>query len=80
MNPGQTLQTRPERELEADHPVPAVHRDQPGCTGRVDILQSVESEQRFTLSIGSFFVAVTKATEKSILVYSPETVQLGSQS
>lgn len=41
MNPGQTLQTRPERELEADQPAPAMHRGQPGCTGRVDILQSV---------------------------------------
>lgn len=80
MNPGQTLQTRPERELEADQPALAVHRDQPGCAGRVDILQSVESEQRFTLSIGYSFVAVTKATKKFILGYSPETVYHGSQS
>lgn len=80
INPGQTLQTRPERELEADQLALAVHRDQPGCAGRVDILQSVESEQRFTLSIGYSFVAVTKATKKFILGYSPETVYHGSQS
>lgn len=80
MNPGQTLQTRPERELEADQPALAVHRDQPGCAGRADILQSVESEQRFTLSIGYSLVAVTKATKKFILGYSLETVYHGSQS
>ena len=78
MNPGQPLQMRPERELEADQPALAVHRDQLGCAGRVDILQSVE--QRFTLSIGYSFVAVTKATKKFILGYSPETVYHGSQS